>query len=110
MPDNPAAIIRVPVGALPELVAAHELAIRALGPVLNNLGTAGRIPEPWTHDPVAQDITARFNTYAVDGEGSAYACLRLYQQELLRVTEALRQIHAAYQAGDDAAAAAMRAL
>lgn len=103
-------LLHVPPGAFPELIAAHEAAVIELQDLLNDLNLAGRIPEPWTHDPVAQEIAARFNTYAVDGEGSAYACLRLYQQELQRVADTLRQMHAAYQAGEDANEATMRTI
>ena len=105
-----AAVVYVPVHALPDLINAHETALTRLSPMLNNLGQAGRIPEPWTHDPVARDITARFNDYAVDGPTSAYSCLRLYEAEVRRVLETLREMHANYTTTDDDVAAQMRSL
>jgi hypothetical protein len=77
---------------------------------LNALGRGGRIPEPWTHDPVSRDITARFNEYAVDGPNSAYSCLRLYEAEVRRVLETLREMHTTYNATEDDVAARMRSL
>ncbi|MBA3906003.1 MAG: hypothetical protein H0X35_04865 [Pseudonocardiales bacterium] len=105
-----AAVVQVPVHALPDLISAHETALTRLGPMLNNLGQVGRIPEPWTHDPVARDITARFNDYAVDGPNSAYSCLRLYEAEVRRVLETLREMHANYSATEDAVTGRMRSL
>ncbi len=107
---NPSYELQVPARALPQLIAAHESALRSAQDMLTTLGNAGRIPEPWTQDPVAQDITARFNTYAVDGPGSAYDCLRQYQQELARVTQTLKDLHSAYQAGEATNVATLRSL
>ncbi len=108
--SSTAAVVNVPTNALPDLISAHETALARLGPMLNALGRAGRIPEPWTHDPVARDITARFNDYAVDGPNSAYSCLRLYEAEVRRVLETLREMHANYSATEDEVAGRMRSL
>jgi hypothetical protein len=105
-----AAVVNVPAHALPDLISAHETAVARLGPLLNALGRAGRIPEPWTHDPVARDISARFNEYAVDGPNSAYSCLRLYESEVRRVLETLREMHATYNTTEDDVATRMRSL
>jgi hypothetical protein len=105
-----AAVIYVPAPALPDLISAHETALAQLEPMLANLLSDGRIPEPWTHDPVARDITARFNDYAVDGPNSAYSYLRLYEAEVRRVLEALREMRANYNAAEDDVAARMRSL
>ena len=104
--------LRVPAEALPTLIDAHDHAANQLDAVLHDLRSSGRINTPWTGDPVAADITARFNRYAVDGNEdgtpSAYSCLRGYQQELQRVADTMRQLHAAYQAGEATTAAAFR--
>jgi hypothetical protein len=105
-----AAVMQVPARALPELISAHEAALARLGPMLANLLKAGRVPEPWTHDPVARDIAARFNDYAMDSPTSAYSCLRLYEAEVRRVLETLREMHANYNATEDDVADRMRAL
>lgn len=105
-----AAVIQVPAHALPKLITAYERALAQLGPALAGLRANGRIPEPWTHDPVAKDIAARFNEYAVDGPNSAYSCLRLYEAELRRVLETMRQLHASYNAVEDDVASRMRSL
>jgi hypothetical protein len=105
-----AAVVHVPAYALPDLISAHETALTRLAPMLNNLGQAGRIPEPWTHDPVARDIATRFNDYAMDSPTSAYSCLRLYEAEVRRVLETLREMHANYNATEDDVADRMRAL
>lgn len=109
-PATPSAILLVPPAALPDLIAAHDRTARSVGDMLSRLAKAGRIPQPWTHDPVARDITMRFNAYAVDGTASAYNVLLLYIRELQRVAETLRTMHAAYVAGEDVNAAAMGAL
>jgi hypothetical protein len=108
--SSTAAVIQVPAHALPDLITAHEQALGQLGPMLANLRAAGRVPESWTHDPVARDITARFNEYAVDGPTSAYSCLRLYEAEVRRVLETLRQLHTTYNAAEDDAVSRMRSL
>jgi hypothetical protein len=108
--SSAAAVIEIPAHALPELISAHDVALARLGPLLNALGRAGRIPEPWTHDPVARDIAARFNDYAMDSPTSAYSCLRLYEAEVRRVLETLREMHANYSATEDDVADRMRSL
>jgi hypothetical protein len=109
MSEPSAEVLRVPAEALPAVIAAHETALRDLGPVLSNLSTAGRIARPWTDDPVAFEITQRFNAYAVDGTDSAYAFLRQYEQRLREVLATLQTAQAAYQAGEATTAAAFRA-
>jgi hypothetical protein len=104
------AVIQVPAHALPELISAHQTAVERLAPMLASLGRGGRIPEPWTHDPVAREIATRFNDYAVDGPDSAYACLRQYEGELRRVLDTLKQLHAAYGTAEDDVADRMRSL
>ena len=59
---------------------------------------------------MARDIAARFNEYAIDGPTSAYSCLRLYEAEVRRVLETLREMHANYNATEDDVAGRMRAL
>ncbi len=105
-----ASVMYVPARALPDLITAHEQALSQLGPMLSSLRFAGRVPEPWTHDPVARDVAARFNEYAVDGPTSAYSCLRLYEAEVRRVLETLRELHTTYNAAEDDAATRMRSL
>jgi hypothetical protein len=105
-----AAVVQVPARALPDLIAAHERALVQLGPMLADLRASGRVPEPWTHDPVARDIATRFNDYAMDSPTSAYSCLRLYEAEVRRVLETLREMHANYNATEDDVADRMRAL
>ncbi|MDT7578064.1 MAG: hypothetical protein QOH17_4397, partial [Pseudonocardiales bacterium] len=104
------AVVYVPAHALPDLINAHETALTRLGPMLTSLGQSGRVPEPWTHDPVARDIATRFNDYAMDSPTSAYSCLRLYEAEVRRVLETLREMHANYNATEDDVADRMRAL
>ena len=108
--SSTATVVQIPARALPALIAAHEVALRQLGPMLDSLFTEGRVPEPWTHDPVAMDIATRFNEYAVDSPTSAYSCLRLYEAQVRRVLETLREMHANYNATEDDVADRMRAL
>jgi hypothetical protein len=105
-----ATVVEVPARALPDLITAHETALQRTGAMLDRLFTQGRVSEPWTHDPVARDIAARFNEYAVDGPTSAYSCLRLYEAEVRRVLETLRELHTTYNAAEDDAATRMRSL
>lgn len=99
-PARPAAELRLEPHMLPDLAAAYDRALAKLTPMLDNLSFHGRLARAWTDNPAAQEATERFNLHAVDGDRSAYAMLRLYEQELTRVRDTLRFMEAEYRRTD----------
>jgi hypothetical protein len=108
VPHRPAAVLRLEPQMLPGLITAYDSALGELDPLMNDLHRRGRLPRAWTEDPVTEQITTQFNEHSVDGAHSAYAALRLYEQELRHVLDALRRMDADYRGTDDSAAALMR--
>lgn len=107
MPDRQTAMLRVEPHMLSALINAYQQTMDELRPLLNNLNGRGRVGQAWTEDPVTEKIQERYNAYAVDGDQSAYAMLRLYETELRNVLDTLTRMDADYRRTDEDVAALM---
>ena len=104
MPERPTAVLRLEPHMLPAVVAAYDRAVKEIKPLLEDLSHRGRLSRPWTDDAVAIEVARAYNELAMDGPRSAYAALRLYEQELVATRDQLRQMEAEYRRveGDNA--------
>lgn len=97
MDGSPAPVsLRLQPQQLPALRAAFTEALDNLQNAIARLGIEGHIPEPWLGDEISAETAAYYNDRVMGPEGTPYAALVAYQEELARIRDTLQSMEDHY--------------
>lgn len=105
MSERARAVLRVEPEAIPQLRTLLEECIALLEEKLYQLQRAGRMEEPWMHDPVSVRMKELYNARVMDAPEGGYAMLRAYQAELQNTFDALGRMEEEYRRTEEGNAA-----
>lgn len=97
MSEQQRAVLRVEPHAIPALRAAYDKAVLQIGRVLEQGRRGAYISEPWLGDPISLAVTRLYNgRFATGSGGSAVDRLAAYQDQLVRIRDALTEMEDRY--------------
>lgn len=96
MDTPPEFYLRVEREKLPALREAFEKAAAEVDVQLIRLQLDGRIPEPWLGDEVSAAVARYYNEHVMGATGTAYAAIRKYRDELVKICNELEKTERRY--------------